>query len=234
MDFVYICREGKNEELRYSLRSIFQNAPINSVWVVGGKPDWYIGNHLFVPQNEGKYENARNNLRAILDSNQIPDKFILMNDDFFITKPIDRIPVYHGGTLQHKAERYSQYRLTSAYTQMLLETDRILKRNGVSMPLDYSIHVPMTMHKQNLEFAVTLGGAIRSVYGNTNRIGGTQLPVHDVKVHNKSVQFPESFNFLRNEFELPFLSTSDLTFRYVYQKLLRHYKTPTFLEKSRD
>ena len=231
MDFVYICRNGRNEELRYSLRSIFANTYVNSVWVVGGMPSWYSGPHIRVEQNDSKYENAKKNLRTILDSDQIPEKFILMNDDFFITKPIHNIPVYHGGLLDHKAERYAQYRATGQYTKMLLETSQTLKEHGVPNPLDYSIHVPMTIHKQNLEFALTIGGAIRSVYGNMNRIGGTQLPVDDVKVHNKGIAFPESFNYLRNEFDLPFLSTSDLTFQHVYRKKLKFLTNKTDLEQ---
>lgn len=231
MDFVYICRNGRNEELRYSIRSIFANTDVNSVWVVGGKPRWYSGNYIEVPQNLTKYENARKNLRTVLDNDNIPDNFILMNDDFYITKPISRIPVYHGGSLAAKAERYKSFRASATYTKMLLETDAILKRNGVRNPLDYSIHVPMSMHKQNLEFAVSLGGAIRSVYGNMNRIGGTQLPVHDVKVHNKDIIFPESFDFIKNEHDLPFLSTSDLTFQRVYIRKLKMFSERSPLEQ---
>jgi hypothetical protein len=221
MDFVYICREGRNEELRYSIRSLVENTPLNSIWVVGGRPQWYSGNYIPVPQNKAKYENASNNLKAIIKSEKIPDKFILMNDDFFITKPIDRIPIYHGGLLSEKVARYSGFAANAAYTKILETTEKHLRKNGVPNPLDYSIHVPMTMHKSNLEFAVKVGGAIRSVYGNMNRIGGQQLPVHDVKVHNKNILFPESFDFLKNEFDLPFLSTSDTTFNHVYRKKLK-------------
>jgi hypothetical protein len=214
MDFVYICRTGRNEELRYSLRSIFQNTNVNNVWVVGGKPDWYVGN-----------------LRAIVNSEDIPNKFILMNDDFYITKPIDNIPVYHGGSLQYKATKYLEYRSTSQYAEILQSTCDLLRENGVQHPLDYSIHVPMTIHKENFEFAIDLGGAIRSVYGNMNRIGGELLPVHDVKVHRKSVSFPQSFDYMKNEFDIPFLSTSDITFQHVFKTFLRQYNSKSPVER---
>ena len=223
MDFVYICRDGRNEELRYSIRSVMQNAPVNNIWVVGGKPLWYTGKYIPVSQSLSKYENAKNNLRAIVNNEKIPETFILMNDDFFIIRPIERIPVYHGGLLSHKAQRYKEFRMVGAYTQILLETDELLKSNGVSNPLDYSIHVPMTMSKSNLSFAIEIGGAIRSVYGNMNRIGGTKLPVDDVKVHNKSIMYPQSFDYLNNSLDIPFLSTSDYTFNKVYRHTLRHF-----------
>jgi hypothetical protein len=223
MDFVYICREGLNEELRYSIRSLYKNAPVNNVWVVGGRPLWYSGKYLKVPQNNNtKYLNAQANLRAIIDSPDIPNKFILMNDDFYITSPIVKIPIYHGGSLEKKAKAYSEFRSVSRHAEILMETVNILKENGVRVPKDYSLHVPMTIHKENFEFAVNLGGAIRSVYGNMNRIGGVLLPVHDVKVHNKDLEFPESFDYIKNEHQIPFLSSSDQTFRQVHRNALKH------------
>jgi hypothetical protein len=233
MDFVYICREGNNQELRYSLRSVFQNSPVNSVWVVGGKPDWYGGNYIHVPQNGEKYSNAKANLRAIIDSDKIPDKFILMNDDFYIMNPVERIPVYHGGSLENKAKEYLNYRSTSKHAKILMETVELLKNNGVPNPLDYSLHIPMTIHKNNFEFAINMGGAIRSVYGNMNRIGGTQLPVHDVKVHLKNIIFPESFNYKENEYDIPFLSSSDQSFRLLYRTVLKTLSNPSPWELAR-
>ena len=61
MDFVYICKDGVNEELKYSIRSVVESFPEAIVWVVGGKPDWYIGNYIKVEQKESKYKNTRIN-----------------------------------------------------------------------------------------------------------------------------------------------------------------------------
>lgn len=223
MDFVYICRDGDNPELRYSLRTIYKNTNVNSVWVVGGKPDWYKGNHIPVPQTGGKYENAQNNLRAIMRSSRIKDKFILMNDDFYIINPIDSIPVYHGGSLEEKAQNFKNFKFSSKHAQMLEQTVDLLKRNGVPHPLDYSLHVPMTIHKSLFEFSLSMGGAIRSVYGNMNRIGGTLLPVDDVKVHQKHIHFPESYDFKKHMDHIPFLSSWDKTFPLCYRAVLKEY-----------
>jgi len=227
MDFVYICRKGANPELRYSLRSVFQNTPFNDVWVVGGKPDWYSGNYIEVPQNADKYTNGKANLKAIIESKEIPKKFILMNDDFYITRPIDKIPVYHGGSLEEKAIEYLTFKGTSRHAQILMETVNFLKDQGIEEPLDYSLHIPMTMEKKKLEYAVEVGGAIRSVYGNINKIGGKKLPVHDVKVHMKEIPFPQSFDFQDPETDVPFLSSNDMTFRMLYRTVLRDFSNPS-------
>lgn len=227
MDFVYICRDGHNNELKYSLRSVFENSSVNSVWVVGGKPNWYTGKYINVLQNREKYINARANLQAVIDSDQIPDKFILMNDDFYIMNKINRIPVYHGGSLEKKANEYLNYRTTSKHAQLLMETVNLLKNNGVPSPLDYSLHIPMTIHKKNFEYAVEMGGAIRSVYGNINRIGGTRLPVQDVKVHLKNIAFPESFDYQENKYDIPFLSSSDQSFKLLHKTVLHKFSNPS-------
>ena len=229
MDFVYICRSGPNQELRYSIRSLYANTNVNSIWVVGGKPDWYKGNHIPVRQDKAKYVNAQNNLKEIINNNKIPDQFILMNDDFYITRPLTSLPVYHGGSLVEKTINFKKYR-SGLYANKLAETVEILKSNGVQNPLDYAIHVPMTIHKENFEFAVNLGGSIRSIYGNMNRVGGIRLPVDDVKVHPASTMYPKSFDYKTNEFNLPFLSTSDATFRDVYRGLLYKFDKPSIHE----
>ena len=81
MDFVYICRSGDNEELRYSIRSVIRSFPKANIWVVGGKPVWYKGNYIIVEQNQDKYTNALNNIIAICNSKEISVSFIFMNDD---------------------------------------------------------------------------------------------------------------------------------------------------------
>ena len=55
MNFIYICRIGENEELRYSVRSVLNSFPEAVIWVIGGKPDWYVGNYIYVDQNNSAF-----------------------------------------------------------------------------------------------------------------------------------------------------------------------------------
>jgi hypothetical protein len=71
--FVYLCRPGKNEELRYSIRSVNAFYPNATIWVVGGKPDWYIGNFLEVEQSSNAFQNVKNSLAEVIKNAMIPD-----------------------------------------------------------------------------------------------------------------------------------------------------------------
>ena len=150
MDCVYICGPGENEELRYSIRSVVKNFPHSNIWVVGDKPDWYIGNFIPVKLTGVKYNNARNNLYAITEHPDISESFYLMNDDFFIINKIDNFTTWHGGLLYDKADLYDALVPRSLYTKMLNNTYNKLIRLGITDPLDYELHVPMLMEKSKL------------------------------------------------------------------------------------
>ena len=79
MDYVYICRSGDNDELRYSLRSIEENMPDGRVWVVGHRPLWYIGDFIPVEDIGGKFDNIKNCIKVVAENQDISNNFILMN-----------------------------------------------------------------------------------------------------------------------------------------------------------
>lgn len=207
MDYVYLCKEGDNEELRYSIRSVLKNAPEGIVWLVGGKPDWYVGNHIHVTQGRMAYSNARNILNAIIKSDSISNDFVLMNDDFFVMKPIDEIPVLHGGSLKKKAYMRHEIAPGAFYTNMLHSTIQSLTRNKIKDPLDYELHVPMIMNKDKLNSVLKNNGLWRSLYGNIHNIGGTEQD--DVKIYGGK---PLNLNPVDIENSV-FLSTDDFSFK---------------------
>lgn len=224
MDYVYICKSGENEELRYSIRSVIQNMPKGKIWVVGGKPDWYVGNHIPVKQNFQKYKNARNNLAAICESKEISNKFVLMNDDFFVVKPVKRVKYYHGGFLQDKVYQYEDLQPTSSYTRILQNTNKRLLRLGIEKPLDYELHVPMPMYKDKLEVALRGNTLWRSNYGNIFNVGGTKIK--DVKVYSSSALMRKSYDF--NSLIYDYISSNQDSFEKVKSEVLEKM----FSEKS--
>lgn len=220
MDYVYICRNGDNEELRYSIRSVVANGKPDNIWVVGGKPDWYRGNFIEVIQDKDKYQNARNNMKTIAHSKDISEHFVLMNDDFFIINPINYVETFHGGSLSDKIGIFELHSNSSPYTKLLLKTEQVLNRWGISDPLDYAIHVPMVMEKNKLKDIMNTrieGISIRTLYGNKFDIGG-QL-IKDVKIHNNRAIRLDSYNF--NNTDFPYISTNDDTFEKLYNSLLK-------------
>ena len=219
MDFVYICKEGVNEELKYSIRSVIESFPNSNIWVVGGKPDWYVGNYIKVEQKESKYKNAVENLKTISTSDQISKSFVLMNDDFYIIKKINKIENFHGGYLLNKINLYQKLNGNSQYTRKLLGTYKKLKALGFENPLDYELHVPMIMEKEKLKTILELidQSLWRSIYGNKFDVGGTEM--QDVKVYTSGPLVLKSYNL--NIDSHTYLSSADSSFNNIFNKILK-------------
>lgn len=228
MDAVYLCRSGENEELRYSIRSTIKNLPHKNIYVVGGKPSWYTGDYVFVAQYPSKkYQNAQNNLKAIIKNRNISDTFILMNDDFFTVKKLKEVPVFHGGPLLKKVEKYKKMAPNSSYTYKLEKTYNWLINNGYENPLDYELHVPMVMEKERLAKCIKPNILWRSLYGNMFNIGGKLI--RDVKVYNAGLLVENSYNY--SSMRYPYISTEDSAFETLGRDVLfKMFPEPSHLE----
>jgi len=218
MDFVYICRDEENEELRYSIRSVLFSFPEAKVWVVGGKPKWYSGDYIFVKQNDNKYANAINNLKALCNTSEISEKFILMNDDFFIIKKIEAVEQFYNGLLSSKIEKFIKITGSSMYIRKLITTNNRLNKLGFINPLDYELHIPMPMHKAGLLDVITKYPEClwRSMYGNLFNVGGKQM--EDVKVYRNKRHAERSAEITKNSI---YLSTEDTGLSIMLDKILK-------------
>jgi hypothetical protein len=217
MDLVYICRNGENEELRYSIRSAVKNLPHDKIWVVGGKPDWYTGNYIEVDQSKAKYTNARNSLKAICNSKEISESFVLMNDDFYIINRIESVPYMYAGTLSDKIEQRDDIFNGNTYTTLLKQTLGSLSRKNINISLDYELHVPMVMEKRKLQKVLMFSGLWRSIYGNVFGVGGIKM--RDVKVYSKSDKFyGNSYNIKKLKYD--YLSSNDDSFETIKSLIL--------------
>lgn len=228
MDYVYVCKDGENEELRYSIRSVVANSNVSSLWVVGGKPDWYTGNYIPVNKPGTKMDKVVNNLKAIIDSTEISEEFVLMNDDFFILDKIDSVPDLHGGSLMEKINLYLDIVPRSSYTRHLHKTYNWIKRRGVKEPLDYELHVPMKMTKTNLKKVIDYPVLWRSAYGNLFDVGG--IEIEDVKVYKRGPLLYKSFDY-KSKLST-FLSSNDDAFDMLYEEILKdRFTSKTQFEK---
>lgn len=224
MDYVYICRSGNNDELRYSLRSIEKNMPKGRIWVVGHRPIWYIGDFIPVDDIGGKFDNIVNCIKTVSENNDISDNFILMNDDFFALNPIDKLKNYHGGLLENKIARYKELRMAPKYIRLLELTLKQLKENGITNPIDYDIHVPIIMNKTILKDAINLAFFPRSAYGNLAKLEA--IKITDVKIYSNG----EKINWhkiINNDF----VSTEDNSFISLKNNILnKMFDKPSQLE----
>ena len=229
MDVVYICRPGPNEELRYSIRSVEKNVPHRKIWVVGQKPDWYTGNFIQVDSNNSKYSNARANLDAAVKSNDISENFILMNDDFFVMRKIEKIAYFYSGTLLGKIQENQALTMPGLYTKLLHNTYTQLVSLGIDNPLNYEMHIPMIVNKEKFKSILRFKTCLwRSLYGNIYDVRGVERS--DVKVYSPGQNSYKSYHWKNKNF--PFLSTQDSSFPTVHDELLSiKLKDPSSLEK---
>ena len=227
MQFVYICRSGANEELRYSIRSVQKFFPGSDVVVVGNPPEWYGGTKIIVPQTKTKYENAKNNILKICSSDLVENFFVFMNDDFFIIKEIQEIPYLYGGLLSEKLKLYTKTASRNSYTTKIAQVYKKIKALGISSPLDYELHVPFLVEKDKLKISVEHDHLWRSVYGNLFSVGGTET--RDVKIYSQKENNPRSFPY--KEISSPFISSEDKSFIEIKNNLLsKILKTPSSFE----
>ena len=229
MDFVYICRDGENEELRYSIRSVLNSFPEATVWLVGGKPEWYSGHCVPVEQNSNKYANALKNLKSLCEHPEISDNFVLMNDDFFIIKKINSVDQFYNGLLSDKINRFTQITGSSMYIKKLITTNKKLIDLGIKNPIDYELHTPMPMNKTGLLDVIEKYPEClwRSMFGNLYNVGGTQMD--DVKIYVNKRHLARSNEITDNSI---YMSTEDTSLKVMLDKMLRQMlPEPSIYEK---
>jgi hypothetical protein len=230
--FVYLCKNGDNEELRYSLRSVEKFFPGSKVWVVGGKPDWYVGDFIAVPSGPDVFENVRKSLSAIAANDSIPDDVVIMNDDFFFVESMESIPHYISGTLRDRIMLNKTNGINSSYIRRLVQSYKHCKRFK-SSPLDFDIHVPMPINKNNLKDVVNDNIMWRSNYGNRFIKDAETVKIKDVKFYTKKDYSFKSYDFMSSEY--PFFSISDEAFEMVHDKLLKDLlDKPSSYESTSD
>ncbi len=230
-DIVYPVRPGDiNEELRFSLRSLAANYPEHGkVWVVGHVPPWLTGvGHIPGNASANPRENVYNNILAACRHPEVSDRFIVMNDDFFLTEPMATIPVAYRGTLaDHLHLPRLRVNPQSWWRQSLLTTQVCLQAVGYPEPLSYELHVPFPVVKHRMRDTLAHFAHItpanppqwRTLYGN--------LHVDD------PVQMPDSKVFRNAPIRTPFHSTTDLSWRHFKAAFTAMFPEPSPYERQK-
>lgn len=217
-DVVYpVKMVGRNYELMFSLRSL-KNIPHGRVVLSGHIPPW-AKNTINLPRHpksiEDSKEGSRRNLQTACKWEGLTDKFILMNDDFFIMRPLDKIPMLHRGPLEEIIASYRDRGINTSYVDGMEATLKLLKGMGITNPLSYEIHVPMIVDKKNFLRALAISKKIngfgkRTIYGNLYKVGGNKA--HDVKITLKNRAWNKQGRYI---------STDSDSFAIIFQ---RHFK----------
>lgn len=174
-----------DDELRYSLRTVHRLG-IDEVWLVGDRPEWArnVG-HIPEPPDRGldKFGRLWDALRAAVNHAELPDDFVLMNDDYHALRPFEP-KVEHRGYL---AAQIGHHRPLNAFFASLANTLDYLERDvGIAEPWSYDTHRPLPMNKHQVGSAIFLARSwpaplcARSVWGNV--VGARGAQVADVKI----------------------------------------------------
>lgn len=153
-DLVYILkRSERNQDLKFSLRSVAKFCSFRNIWLVGYKPTW-VKNVHYLPtnQNQDKWKNSIINYRAACECKDISDNFILMNDDFFALNPIynwkENLNVCLG-TLEDEVEKYKINEKRSRWQYAFEYAVELLDELNCKSHYDYESHVPIIINKKN-------------------------------------------------------------------------------------
>jgi|ERR1041384_1524423 hypothetical protein len=234
-DIVYVLKaREKNEELRYSLRSL-ANIPHDNVWVVGGCPSWLQNvQHIPTGRAEHKWASSTTNMKAAIECSDISDDFIYFNDDFYCLRPLTEIPILHLGLVADVVKKHWQPGNT--YLHGALTTKRLLESLGKKPVLSYDVHAPMIINKEKMQEALQVANWSpgttgfpcfhkRTFYGNYWELGGEQIV--DVKVTQK-VKRPEREVLWNGDF----LSSGPACWDGVRRRLHSLFPDPSQYEKT--
>lgn len=179
-DVGYILgHQDQYEELRYSLRSL-THFPHDRVWVAGAPPpDWcvnvghipYDGDADNGPPDRGWWARRKTNMRlailALLDSPEVSDEFLYMNDDFVLVAPPGPLP-HLGSFIESHRGRIDDK--TGPYPDLY----HWFVEHGVADPLHVSEHVPILVDQRLAAWMREVwhitGFSVSSLWGNLSGV----------------------------------------------------------------
>lgn len=190
LDIIYFVKDRpRNEELRYSLRSVDINMPHKRVWIFGGCPTNIIPDVRVRVNQVGKtkWDNVRSMYRMVCENKEVTDNFIMFHDDFFVMEPTDRIiPLYRCTLDEHI--KILEPQGPTAYSKLLRGCRDAIKGD---VALSYEIHTPFIFNKElllNVINAFPDYHAIRTIYGNLYYAGQSERS-NDPKIFDSKPAF---------------------------------------------
>lgn len=161
MQFVWVYWHGgaRNDELRWSIRSVIKNyLGTAKILVVGDKPPWYNGPHLRVKRvKPGKYRAFRDSLNKLIiatASKETDEEFVWMMDDIYINRPVgDAVLKAHYYQRVMTSERLKKQKPKNKWQRLKIETFKRLESKGKPMR-DYGTHLPQFVEKSKFKAMV--------------------------------------------------------------------------------
>lgn len=233
MDIVYILGSGstwENNEIRFSLRSVEKNVKdLGNVFVVGEKPEW-LQNVVHIPCTDSfgiKWRNAYKKIGLVCENPALASEFLLMNDDFFILKPIvgSEYPYYYSCVLT-QAGSIAKARFITTPEQVASHVSfrgKSVRNFSVHRPIRYNKEKFLAMPKLDLTMT---GFSVRSFYANYYNVPGINCKDTNISP-NMIISQIEKMTAERTDISI----FSDTARRPVFQNWIRQqFPTPSRFE----
>lgn len=222
MDLVYpnIQTRWNCNELRLSLRSAEKYLKFDRVIVIGYLPEFLRTDKIVhIPFKENvaaKWKNLENKFLLIIDSPEISEDFIYMNDDFWLFKEYNPVPYFYKGLLSKVVHK----RTRGIYAKRLRKTMKIFP-NGKN----FELHFPIIFNKIKLRAIIKKYGTgveRRSIYCNEYNIVGIKSKDYKVAKAEKIKEYKKA----------PFMSATDIAVTHIElaEFLFKRYPEPSSYE----
>lgn len=199
MDLVYPYRDStrNKDDLRYSLRSVELYAPdAKRVFIAGHCPPW-LQNVVHVKVGDiggGPERDQLNKLKAVVEHPDIGERFIWMNDDFYLLSTPHWRDRFHLRALRSDVDPH--------YHEALERARALLYHRGMPFEVNCEVHMPMMMEtgkvRDMLGVITNRNIAFRSVYGNL--FPGPSTLVEDVKLTTGQLPDPSWWCFSSDDY----------------------------------
>jgi len=152
LDLVYIVKfSDKNDDLKYSLRSVAKFCNYRKIWIVGYKPKWVQNvEYIETLQTGTKWQNSMLNWKTACETAGISDNFVLMNDDFIAIHPINDIKKDVNVCLSDiptVADRYSK-KHASKWQTGFISAEELLTELHSKTFFNMETHLPFIVNKK--------------------------------------------------------------------------------------
>lgn len=237
IDIVYPLSEGlshfRNEEIRYSLRSVEKYVKnYRNIYIIGDKPRYLNEKIIHIPFRENpSFCKERRIMEKFYFASGIPeisDNFLMFNDDYYFKKNFNAQKV--NNYYKSKLEDSINNRKEGTYKTSLKNTYEALKKKGYQT-YNYDIHYPLIYNKQKFrevmesyDWDVRLGYVVKSLYANTLGVKGYLKRDYKLKTEHDKEKILEKIE------EADIFSTGEIT-RTIIGILNEFYPEKSIFEK---
>ena len=195
--YPWIASMARGNELKFSLRSVDANfeKPVD-VWIIGDRPEWYVGNWLPCPVYDARLclprqDRAKKMLVAMADD-RVAETFVWMMDDIYFIRPIALSDLRRQWTIGTMTpEKLADWKPVREWTRQKKLTFEALYDNGKTL-YDFCTHLPHVYEKSKLRLLCNKYGLPDSPYVDDLLYENEFYPYNELPLNCQQILYRES------------------------------------------